>query len=246
MTGQILSIPQALPNMTYTLQFIGPALRCDYADNALINEVYDSYRSMYNDTDNSPGDLFFVAWAPSSSRKRGDISFLWSDDTLDHLDGSSIDSAHLYVIPNSSTATPASYYGTQDGSDDIHYGYQDLLDCKLHNASYETFFNFTFPDQSIDIRSRKLINPVRLSDGMSSSVTAIEDLDARKVKTICYQTIMASFGRILAGYAVPLYTYKTTWCLTAIDWTTRGTAQSGLEQLFQNITLSMLATPSLT
>lgn len=43
MTGQISSIPQNQPNMSYTLEFLGPALHCENADAAVISAVNGSY-----------------------------------------------------------------------------------------------------------------------------------------------------------------------------------------------------------
>ncbi|OAL43468.1 hypothetical protein IQ07DRAFT_292964 [Pyrenochaeta sp. DS3sAY3a] len=243
MTGQILNIEQKQPNMTYNLEFLGPALRCDHADDALISEVFTSYKRYLSRIENQ---YRYIAWVPSKGSP-GNLSFA-TGETMKTLDMVSTDAAHIFVIPNTTIAGPISIGGIQIGSDDDHYAYQDLLDCKLYNASYRANFNLTFPTQSINIESRKLLNPVNVS-------VDITDWRYRKgpadtiAQRICYQSIMDSFGRLLAGYEWWrdgfVMTQRTSWNMMAIDWTTRDGAQEGLEILFQNITLSMLSTSSL-
>lgn len=61
---------------------------------------------------------------------------------------------------------------------------------------------------------------------------------------------MECVGRLLVGYEWWRDGFRiverTSWAMMSIDWTSRDTAQQGLEELFQNITLSMLSIPSLT
>lgn len=62
---------------------------------------------------------------------------------------------------------------------------------------------------------------------------------------------MGSFGKMINGYegydpSQMLVGAHYTWKLMAIDWTNREKTRKGLEELFLNMTLSMLATPSLT
>ena len=61
--------------------------------------------------------------------------------------------------------------------------------------------------------------------------------------------MMDSLGRLLVGNEWQrdgfTTTDKTSWALMSIDWTARDTARQGVEELFQNITLSMLSSTSL-
>ncbi|KAH8724907.1 hypothetical protein GQ44DRAFT_727405 [Phaeosphaeriaceae sp. PMI808] len=246
MTGRILGIAQGHPNMTYTLQFLGPALRCDYADATLISNVYASYKRYLTGIENQ---YRYIAWVPSNNG-RGNLSFA-TGENIASLDLESTDTAHIFFIPNTTSAGPNFVGGIQLGSNNDHYGYQDLLDCKLHNASYRAFFNLTFPTQAINVESRELLNPVNVSLDISKwqRPAGSPDAVAHQAQRICYQSIMDSFGRLLAGYEWwrdgYVVTQKTSWNMMAINWTTRDGTQKGLESLFQNITLSMLATSSL-
>ena len=163
----------------------------------------------------------------------------------------STDTAHLYIIPNRSLAAPLYVGGTLVSNGP--YGYQDLLDCKLYNASYEAFLNFSYTSQNIDIRSRDLLNPVNVLSDFSDWWYGTADNAPRvpdgRPQQICYQSIMDSLGRLLVGNEWQrdgfTTTDKTSWAMMSIDWTARDTARQGVEELFQNITLSMLSSTSL-
>jgi hypothetical protein len=248
MTGQMLAIAQESPNMTYTLQFIGPALRCDHADANLTNEVYESYMKYIGPT----GDIYnFAAWVPDTDRRgRGNLTAI-TKDVMPTLDFSSTDAAHIHIIPNTSFIGPYFAGSQQMGSNKTHYGYQDLLDCKLYNASYKAFFNFTFNNQAIKVQSREFLNPVNVSKDIKDwkySKGSPEDV-VHSAQRVSYQSIMDSFGRLLVGAEASRdgnVRTRGSWKMMAIDWMSRDGAQQGLEQLFENITLSMLSAPALT
>lgn len=244
MTGQQLVIPAAHSNMSYSLNFLGPALRCDPAKASFVHEVYETYLRQLSGVEN---EYHYIAWVPLA---KGRLNLTDSDKSLDVV---STDTAHLYIIPNTSVAGPIFVGGVQISPDDSHYGYQDLLDCKLYNASYQAVFNFSHPSQTINIRSRTLLNPVNVSEDVSDwyfSGRNAPDILRKQAQRICYQSIMDCLGRLLVGYEWWRDGYKvvdkTSWAMMSIDWASRDTAQQGLEELFQNITLSMLSSPSLT
>jgi hypothetical protein len=241
MTGQTLGIAQGSPNMTYTLNFIGPALRCDPADATLVGEVYDSYMDLLG----PGGDQFhYMAWVPEGNDGRGNLTAV-TKTLMPSLDKDATDAAHIYVIPNSSYLVGPVFVGHEQMTFNQNYGYQDLLDCKLYNASYQAFFNFSFPNQAIQVQSRQLLNPVNASDDISHYTKGVYGHEAQRIS---YQSIMESFGRLIVGVDQDRDTRVITvgsWRMLAIDWTTRNGTQQGLESLFQNITLSLLSAPSL-
>lgn len=248
MTGQQLVIPAANSNMSYTLNFLGPALRCDPAEASFIREVYEAFLDQLADP---ISQYRYIAWVPVD---KGQVNLNLTNNGV-FLDLVSTDTAHLYIIPNTSIAGPMFADGSDgsSGNDNIHYGYQDLLDCKLYNASYQAVFNFSYPSQTIDVRSRTLLNPVNVSSDVSEWYFSDEnaaDVVQMQAQRICYQSIMDCVGRLLVGYESWRDGYKLqdsgNWASTSIDWTSRDTAQQGLEELFQNITLSMMSSPSLT
>jgi hypothetical protein len=241
-TGQMRGIPQESSNMTYTLEFFGPALRCDPADAALISAVNNSYMK-----DIGPNGYIYnyMAWVPEAGIDRGNISANSKSTSLDII---STDAAHIYVIPNTTMLGP--YFAGREMMTFLdRYGYDDLLDCTLHNASYRAFFNLTFANQAIEVQARELLNPVNIPKDIEYSMEQYHDGTlGHTTQRICYQSIMDSFGRLLVGREMKRDgTIFTTgsWNMVPIEWTTRNGTQKGLEQLFQNITLSMLSVPSL-
>jgi hypothetical protein len=230
--------------MTYTLEFNGPAVRCDPASSSVIQDVYDAYIDQLTSIENQ---YHYISWVPTGS---GEYNLT---DTTATLDLVSTDAAHIYIIPNTSVAGPIFVGGEQVTPSDARYGYQDLLDCSLYNASYTAFFNFSYPSQNIDVRSRKLLNPVNVSTDISRWKNTEENspyVVEQQAQRICYQSIMDSYGRLLVGYEWERDGFtvneKTSWNMISIDWTSRVTTQRGLEELFQNLTLSMMGTSALT
>jgi hypothetical protein len=242
MTGQIQAITQESPNMTYTLDFLGPALRCDPADAAFVSGLNESYMGKFG----THGDkYFYAAWVPAKDIGSSNLTSVIGS-TMPTLDVTSTDAAHIYIIPNTTLMGPY-FAGGQQMSYNARYGYQDALDCKLYNASYRASFNLTFPNQVITVQSREFLNPVNVStnqwDGSPSHSVS------QNKHRLCYQSIMDSFGSLMVGWDHERdggTTTKGSWNMMAIDWTTRESSQRDIEQLFQNITLSMLSAPSLT
>lgn len=245
LTGEILSIPAAFANESYTLEFFAPALRCDFADASLINETYTTYMEQMTGIENV---YQYIAWVPVANS-----SFDLSETTT-FLDMVSTDAAHIYIIPNTSASAGPVYVGGEmiTGEDD-HYGYQDLLDCKLYNASYQVFLNFSYPTQSIEITSRTLLNPVNVSVDISEwyfgTVQKPPIIIKQQAQRICYQALMDSLGRLLVGNEWQrdgfTVTQQTSWSMMSINWTDRTAAQRGVEELFQNITFSMMSSTAL-
>lgn len=163
----------------------------------------------------------------------------------------STDAAHIYIIPQTGISLPVFDNRDKVRPCNAQYCCKDMLDCSLYSASYTAFFNFSYPLQNIDIRSRTLLNPVHASVEIQQWMNLDSpDIVKQQAQRICYQSIMESFGKLLIGFTVLMYVYTfttaTKWNMLSIDWTSRDTAQKGLEELFQNITLSILSNSLLT
>jgi hypothetical protein len=124
----------------------------------------------------------YIAWVTTDN-----LDFDLSSETTAFLDDTSGDTAHLYIIPNTSISGPLYSDGRQVMPDDMHYGYQDTLDCKLYNASYTVSFNFTYPIQSVSIQEKRLLDLVPASQDISQWVSTG---DTRQAQQICYQSLM--------------------------------------------------------
>ncbi|RDI82030.1 hypothetical protein Vi05172_g7793 [Venturia inaequalis] len=247
LTGQILPIPASQSNLTYVLDFIGPAVRCEPASARFINDTYTAYRSQISQA-GVENEYHYISWVPIAGKK---INLTGATGTT--LDVVSTDAAHIYIIPNTSVSGPIYVGGMEITSSVDHFGYQDLLDCSLYNASYTAFFNFSHPQQKIDIRSHTFLNPVNVSSDISQwrfSTKSSPNMIKQQAQCISYQSIMEAFGKLLVGYNWNRDGFTvneaTSWNMLSIDWTSRNATQRGLEELFQNITLSMLSVPALT
>ena len=64
MTGQILPVSQAQPNMSYTLQFLAPALRCGPADETIVSDMLDVNVQMYIGIENR---YHYISWVPPAA-----------------------------------------------------------------------------------------------------------------------------------------------------------------------------------
>jgi len=242
MTGQISSIPTAFINESYTLDFVGPALRCDFADASLINQTANAYQKQLTGIESQ---YHYISWVPTAVNKFG----LTNATTF--LDMVSTDAAHIYIIPNTSVAGPVYGYGMPSNGP---YGYDDLLDCKLFNASYQAFLNFSYPSQTVEVKSRTLLNPVNAPQDISEWHRGAMNNNFEGVKQqaqrISDQAVMDCLGRLLVGYEWwndgYVVTQQTSWSMMSIDWTNRVKAQQGVEELFENITLSMMSSAPLT
>ena len=109
MTGQILPIPAAHPNMSYNLDFIGPALRCDHADASVIHDVYEAYVDQVT----VESQYYYIAWVPRARNRFQIITDVTDSTGSWSLDVESTDAAHLYIIPNTTISGPIFVGGIQ-------------------------------------------------------------------------------------------------------------------------------------
>ena len=235
------------------MNFTAPAMQCEPADTALIQKVSDAF--VVQRTNAVEKYFYYIAWVPNGLN--GTTTMFGDDTTYDTpescLDTMSLDAAHIYIIPNTAVSGPV-YLSGSPLATYPRYGYQDLLDCSLYNASYHVVFNSSYPTQTLTVQSVQLLNPVNSTQSTLGWANATADPMAihagHDTERICYQSLMYSFGKLLVGTYYDLVgtktTDKTSWTLTDINWTTRDSAQHGVQELFQNITLSMLSSSALT
>lgn len=113
----------------------------------------------------------------------------------------------------------------------------NVTECILHNASYEVDFELEYPRQSREVRIADWLNPVATMRPVAQTQPAI----------ISYSAVMDAFGRILVGKSTQDMrlgsdvAYLTSWKTLHVDWKSGDEVARGLEQLFQNITLSLLS-----
>ena len=269
-SGQVLQINSANQNESYTLQFFGPAVKC--ALNDQVREAIQKTMVKTNDTmclggvrmkNGTRGCLGFAAWVPSDSVHGPPAYDFTSSEAYTTVEQPPLDAPALY--PNSSLRL---MLASRDG-----LGSNKTLrvhECVLHNASYVTDFKFQYPNQVVTLRSIDIQEPVdfRVQDigdylHLPPTAPTIGPVNRR----LSYAAIMDAFGSILVGgadysviiegllidggsassYGDPIIPFGgTRFTQTKLDFRDANTTERSLEQLFQNITLSMLAAHDLT
>ncbi|EON69666.1 hypothetical protein W97_08918 [Coniosporium apollinis CBS 100218] len=233
MSGEILTIPSHHRNSTYQLQFFAPAIKCTPPNATFVEQIRDAFSAAYFGTGGFPAYTSWVADSPYY----GQLNFSMGlrQEAYKTLDESSPDASTLYVMGN------APGQSTRNESVYVH-------ECKLYNASYHVDLNFTYPSQSINLVAFQYEHPVRGwgqrdYDETSQQTHNISEGNARN---LTYRAAMDAFGKVLVGEAILSHygytrSHYTLYAYTAINWTTAATSKWGLEQLFQNITLSFLS-----
>lgn len=224
MSGRKVGLSSPFQNMSYETEFVSPGIHCAHVSNwALVKQVREKlYREM---KDGYPGyDLDYVSWVPR------DILHDFTNDDISKatLAGSqswsTIDQADLsvYVMPSPSSTN-----------------FTDLLECRLGNYSYHATFNFTYPLQFVNVKSRRWLNDPVYQD--YDSAPEYWHMQAS------YKAIMDAFGRLVVGSSISeLGDTATFKSRTAINWTTTELSITGLESLFENITFSPPSSDELT
>ncbi|KAJ9641775.1 hypothetical protein H2201_003836 [Coniosporium apollinis] len=225
-SGAILAIPSPYQNATYRLQFYGPAIKCTPPNATFAEEFYEAVNAEYNQT---KSNRKYVSWV-ADAQYYGQLNFSSSVRGLAYrtLDRSSVLAATLYVM---GPLWP-----------------MYLLECKLYNASFSVNFSFKYPSQSINLVALDYEHPVRglVNAKFDYASTQSRNYSAETARNLSYAATMDAFGKVLVGEEVwydndHKVLYYSLYTSTAIDWTTTETTRQGLEQLFQNITLSFLS-----
>lgn len=233
-SGSVLQIPFSAPNSTYNLSFYGPGINC--GTNDTIKQIFiESYE---NATLGIYGGLLYFSWVPGDPTYGSlDISknlFNEAASSFSSLDQQGDAAATIYLVRNS-------FFNKND---------LYLLECRLQNVSYNVRFNSSYPSQSIEVLSAEHQNFVSLNGKGSPEFLGLYP-DGLGSKILTYCAIMDAFGEILVGSVdYDRYGFNTThytsYNLTKVDWTSESSAGQALEQLFQNITWSLLSDSHLT
>jgi len=237
-TGETIELnsPGHYQNASYHLEFSGPAIKCAPANDEVLNNLTYSYgvRS---------GRMIitrFLSWVPLSSLDTGP-----SEDSTASLDLASEDAARIFVLTNEGDWHVTRTY---NGSDDRRYRQVNVTECLLYNATYDVDYRFQYPSQTRNASVSNWLNPVAMLSRQDQK--GIYDENATTHHMLSYAAVMDAFGQLLVGqakkdkYAVETVT-STIWKLSPFNWEDGPSVAEGLEQLFQNTTLSLLSDDAL-
>lgn len=222
-------------NSSYTLDFLGPALKCGEANASIEDTVSEQFPQA---TPNH--QLLYFSWVPSSPNGTNISSLLLSDaDKLATLDETSPDTARIYLA--------------------LYVAYHvKVWHCDLYNASYTAEFRFENGIGSTEIKKLIYPNGVPAVTRYDDALKKAPLLD--KIGVMSYSAVLTAIGKLLIGSikVSPLMLHGTTILSTALADTQelqkclRGSSNQSenqpylapsLEQLSQNITLSFFSLP---
>lgn len=243
-SSQPVSLPSANQNQTYHLDFDGPAVKCSPANESIMYNVTVDQGLNYGSTRRNT----FLSWVGSGLNST--LATQPSPQTLDYY---SLDAARIWVMTNIDywnesvhtpfpDSPPPMYQNDTYWRDYYTFMKVNVTECQLYNASYSVDFQFQYPNQTRQVSISKWLHPI----------TAINFWDpvSEVVDVLPHLALMNAFGKVLlvGSYTESEYAFKlsySSWNIINIDWTRAKAIPSGLEQLFQNITLSALSDASL-
>lgn len=236
--GQPVAITSDFQNETYRISFAGPALRCTSANESMVRDLTLQYGN--GTTFGTFLNYQYFSWIPGTHQ----ISLASSDessslDFFDTIDRSSHDVTRIYVLTNIYTGTQ--WNKTVRGRTSSNYTMSvvavNVTECQLYNATYDVDYSFRYPNQTTEVSISSWLNPI----------PSIGWVFPPRLDHISYWSLMQAFGKILVGFSETnqygSYTSYTSWKITDIDWSRAPAVQTGLESLFQNLTLSVLSRP---
>lgn len=246
LNNAVLPVPSSTTNLTYHLQFYGPAVTCAPSN----DEDFQWAQQAILEYENSTGTkVFYMGWVPQLGwGPEVNGSFFASDDVQlgnIRLDFVSQDAARLFIYLNTtgydSSGKPAPFNGTSSAQ---------MMTCALYNASHDAHFevNSTGTQQVSASTSFQNWMPA------SASVPGVAQ-DPLVSRQMNMQAVMEAFGMMLVGpitfgldgsisitsvYALQLNPdmYPAQEGQDQTTLTQRQLARN--EAMFQNITLSML------
>ena len=249
-SGSISTIPAPSPNSSYSVHFYGPALGCVRVPDADMNAVS---QTIWNDSTVS-GDysIRYLSWVPTPANSSTDTATI--RDVPSFENGiPSLGLIDLYAGRGSSPGEKIfiwswlSNFATSISST-LHP--PSVITCTLYNVSYEVEFVFNSGQQHLTIQSGPKNEPVSQLPTEQYGATLPQLEVYNKIRS--YLSVMYAFGQLVTGVITEDDSYNQFSATTTINSTGVGpllaygsneTIASGLEELFQNLTFSLLSDP---
>ncbi|KAH0847447.1 hypothetical protein FOPE_00619 [Fonsecaea pedrosoi] len=247
LANRVLPLQSSSTNLTFNLQFFGPAVSCDMSSD---EEFSWAKKAILEYEDMTSTRVFYFGWAPQPGWGP-DVngSFFASTDLQignNRLDFVSKDAARVFVYLNTT--------GVDETGDRIQgvasKAEAQMMTCTLYNASYDTHFEVKSTGAQFVTASLKLEAWMPALRSMQGTPQ-----DTRVRQQMNMQAVMESFVMMIGGpitYSrdISLPTINSVYALgmnRALFPAQQGLDQTALtlrqarqnEMLFQNITLSM-------
>lgn len=235
-------------NCSFTMNVFAPALSCE-ASPQMMRSVTNATDSLGGNAGVQSSTVLFFSWAPDS---RNLTTLLSSSNSADYvpLDATSNGSSQIFLYSNGPDILQSLAVETQPA----------LVNCSLYNASYTLHFNFSNTVQTLNVLKRDLLNGVAASAMQNTDFYSLTgDSKAVQNEYVAYVSLMTAFGNIVTGnifgiqshltghYYVTLKTLAMSTALGQIQGTwSNETLAATTEQMFENMTLSLLSSNSFT
>ncbi|OAL39803.1 hypothetical protein AYO20_00715 [Fonsecaea nubica] len=247
LSNRVLPLQSSSTNLTFNLQFFGPAVSCDMSSD---EEFSWAKKAILEYEEMTSTRVFYFGWAPQPGWGP-DVngSFFASTDLQignNRLDFVSKDAARVFIYLNTTGVDE-----TGDRIQDvINKAEAQMMTCTLYNASYDTQFEVKSTGAQFVTASLKL-------EAWMPALSSMEGTpqDARVHQQMNMQAVMESFVMMIGGpitYSrdISFPTINSVYALgmnQALFSAQPGLNQTALtlrqarrnEMLFQNITLSM-------
>lgn len=230
-----VQLQSANQNQTYNLLFDGPAIKCGAGSDAATRNASFVYNPQ-----NSPDTYDFACWMGLITPHRDEMGTLVKPD-LD-IYSSTGDSISVMTNVGPFNKNHKLYHKGNSSSYAVN-----ITECTLYNATYDVTFDFHYPNQTRSIRITDWINKVTMLEngGIGSHDMSFDP------RVLSYSAMMTAFGRLLVGSSFnshygTVFNEHTSRNMVSIDWSRAEAVQEGMEQLFQNFTLSLISDPALT
>jgi hypothetical protein len=243
----ILPIKPPQPNSSYDLRFVGPAIRCTEPPQSNMTTFQHvlaeaTNNDFFRNTVEGTLSLVYNAWAPDLYHE--DLAAPnWNNGSSNYIDST-------YGVYKGRTLFIYIGRANSTSQGTIVYNEMVLLQCTLYNVTYDVGFDFADTDQNIEIRT------LVYGDAVPARPEVPIFYYDSSVSNATYTSLLWAFGQLLIGTGttnpmfgqyVPNYT-GTLAQITALKGFIEGSKSLAfnavkvtVEQMFQNITLSLLS-----
>ncbi|CAK1366675.1 hypothetical protein CB0940_10068 [Cercospora beticola] len=256
-----------LTNSSYQLTFAGPAVRCE---NMEVEPILESLSlAMQNcSIDGKPpfckddwmSEFRYLSWTPSG------ILVPFANESISRIDALPVTS-NLGARSGGPVSLVVAIRYIADLSSNSNW---TVLNCSLYNATYETSFELQNGQQNVTIIGYEISDSVK-TNGNSSGLYGVprDQFAFSKAKTRAYFAVMEMLGEMLTGTVYearldsrqiydtrvlesnlaftqemyPIYMNETT--RSPVEDPSLPTLASAIEQVVQNITISLFSEPGL-
>ncbi|GIZ48251.1 hypothetical protein CKM354_001131900 [Cercospora kikuchii] len=259
------SLQPPFTNSSYNLTFVGPAVRCEDIEVEPILEAFGNAMANCSGLGKPPdckdewkSDYQYLSWTPEYS------TVPFKNETIEQ--GVLPEISNLGALDSSFNGTPAALLvasrNLTDPGDRMQWS---VLNCSLHNATYEVIFALQTGHQNVTISKYEVLGAVMPDDSGGYGASIVNRFAFSQAKKRAYFAIMEMLGEMLTGSICSSWQTVATRILQSnlaftremypiymndkigspIEDLSMPTLASAIEQLVHNMTISLFSEPAL-